>query len=121
MVARWPQVVQQLSNEKITLGMYLAEGRLLALQGDALEIGFPPEYALHQDVLAENANTRLIEKTCAAVFGRSLRVRLRRVSAEKTPAAPAAGAAVRENEDVVREFLERSRDEFDATIITDDE
>ena len=76
----WPHLVKAIRKEKITLGMYLAEGRVLKVNKNRIEVGYSKEYEFHRESLLQQKNLKFIEDMAEKLF--SCKVRLDLISAE---------------------------------------
>ncbi len=70
----WPQFVQAVKKKRMSLGIYLSEGRLLRIRNNILELGFLPEFELHRDSLMDSPNRKRIEEIAGEIFGFPLRI-----------------------------------------------
>lgn len=85
----WPEFLQRLGAQKMSLAAYLAEARPLTLEGGTLTVGLPG-FALHQEVLGVAENRRLITRLLTDLLGSPVTVQYATL--------PDAGAAAASSE-----------------------
>ncbi|MBI2093500.1 MAG: hypothetical protein HYT88_02090 [Candidatus Omnitrophica bacterium] len=58
-VSLWPEFLEKLGQQKMSLSAYLADSRPVALKENVLTVGLP-SFSLHQEVLSHSDNRKLI-------------------------------------------------------------
>ena len=123
-----------MQQQKISLGLFLAEGQLMSVKGNKIKVGFFAEYELHRDSLTENANKKLVEEIAAELIGQPIifnfvhsndlpkveRPQLEEIIKEESPIANAA-AGDPETEDNLNDFIQSTMDFFNGSIVQSDE
>ena len=71
--SRWEAFLERLGKRKMSLASYLMDAKVLGIDGEKIQIGIP-SVALHQEVLSEPENMRVIAGVMSELFGRSLAV-----------------------------------------------
>jgi len=69
----WPRIVKNVRSQKITLGVYLAEGRPVTVQNNRVEVGFPDACEFHRENLIESQNLKLIENAASEFLDQNVR------------------------------------------------
>jgi hypothetical protein len=108
--AIWPAVAEAVTEENGMLGAALGAARPLALEGDRLVVGFPPDAAFVKK--KAEANRELVQRALRALSGHGLRVVY-----ELREDDGAGGPALLGDE----ELIERLRAEFAAEEVFDTE
>ena len=73
LAAVWPQFLDRLASQKMSLAAYLADAKPLTLQDGLLTIGLPG-FALHQEVLSVVENRRLITNVLSGLVKTAVNV-----------------------------------------------
>jgi DNA polymerase-3 subunit gamma/tau len=89
--ALWEDFLRRVRAEKMSAWTYLAGAAPVAVRGDCVVIGFPPDLAFNAEALQSEANRSLLEKHLSELLQRRARVEIR---IEKS--APAAAAVAPE-------------------------
>jgi hypothetical protein len=71
------QLLERVTEKKVSLGTFLGQASALAAEGDALVITVSERQAFLQDALQTPENVALLQAEAAAVAGRALRMRIR--------------------------------------------
>ncbi|MFH1061934.1 MAG: DNA polymerase III subunit gamma/tau [Candidatus Omnitrophota bacterium] len=79
----WPQLVKNVKKQKITLGVYLAEGRPVNVHKNRVEVGFPDECEFHRENLIESQNLKIIEGAASQLLAKDIRLDL--IKCERIP------------------------------------
>jgi hypothetical protein len=82
---RWDEVVAQVKDRKILVGVFLAEIRRAGWEGTTLKLAADE---VHKSLLEARENRELLAQVMARVYGRPLAVRF--IDGADLPAAPAA-------------------------------
>lgn len=87
---RWPEVVETMGKEKISLSHFLEGGTPVEVKDDILSVAFNKEAMFHKERAEERENRNIIEKTLHEVYGKKLKVRFipRENPAETKPHQP---------------------------------
>lgn len=72
----WPQIVKNVKKQKITLGVYLAEGRPVNVHKNRVEVGFADEFEFHRENLIESKNLKIIEGAASQFLAKDIRLDL---------------------------------------------
>ncbi|MBU1043933.1 MAG: DNA polymerase III subunit gamma/tau [Candidatus Omnitrophica bacterium] len=72
----WPQIIKNVKKQKITLGVYLAEGRPVNIHNNKVEVGFPDACEFHRENLIESQNLKIIEQAASEFLDREVRLDL---------------------------------------------
>ncbi len=107
LAARWPNVIQRIGEQKMSLAAYLSETKPLSVAQQQVEVGIPP-FPLHQEILNLPETMRLLERTLSEQLGRALSVRY-----SPLPEPPAGSAPEAALPPVVRDIVKL----FDARIL----
>jgi DNA polymerase-3 subunit gamma/tau len=70
---RWPEVLERLGRQKMSLAAYLTDAKPLGVLGSQIQLGIPA-FALHQEVLNLAEHMRLVERVLGEVFAQPLGV-----------------------------------------------
>jgi DNA polymerase-3 subunit gamma/tau len=127
-IKRWPQLIQMVKKKKMSLGIYLSEGRPLSVRKNLIEVGFLPEFELHRESLLENTNKKRAEEIAAELFGCA--VRIDAVACETLPEtvgfegpreeAPEKPIESEESSDV-NDIIQSAMDIFNGRLVQSDE
>ncbi|MBN1794383.1 MAG: DNA polymerase III subunit gamma/tau [Candidatus Omnitrophica bacterium] len=79
---QWALVVSTLKKEKMSLGTYLSEGRIVGLEGRSLILGFQKAHTFHMETLAEKETKHKIEKLAREITGCPLLIQFRLIETE---------------------------------------
>jgi len=66
----WPSVIDKVKHRKITVGSFLQEGAVLAIQGNCIELGFSMQNGFHIDAIKMSKS--LVEEVLCDIFGKPL-------------------------------------------------
>ncbi len=72
----WPHLVKAVKKEKITLGMYLSEGRIVNAGKNRIKLAYSPEFNFHRESLLEQKNLKFIEEMAEKLFGAKIKLDL---------------------------------------------
>ncbi len=116
---KWNDVICQVKKEKITIGSFLAEGVILGIENNVIQIGFSPSNSFHMDSVTRTAEA--IQTVIQNVYGHSLRIKcLKKDLPEKknrefkTDTQKQEELSTRiQNEPLIKKIVE----DFDAEII----
>ncbi|MFH1459451.1 MAG: DNA polymerase III subunit gamma/tau [Candidatus Omnitrophota bacterium] len=72
----WPQIIKSIKKKKISLGMYLAEGKPINVRGRIIEVGFLDEYEFHRENLVASQNLKIIEESTEDILGKGIKLDL---------------------------------------------
>ncbi len=72
----WPSLIKKLRKDKISIGMYLAEGRPLKVRGNVVEVGFVQDCDFHRENLVELKNLEIIEQAASSLLNTSVKFNL---------------------------------------------
>lgn len=124
--AKWEAFLERLGKRKMSLASYLMDARPLGIDGGKIQIGIP-SVALHQEVLSEPENMRVIAGVMSELFGHSLAVTYTTLpdlpppppapKAEALSAAGAAASAPPVSPLPVPPIVQEIVNLFDATIV----
>ncbi len=70
-VEQWPQVLERIAQQKMSLAAYLMSARPMSIHGHRLDVGLPA-FSLHQEVLTTVEHLRLVEQILRHVFHQPL-------------------------------------------------
>ena len=125
----WPRLIKQVRTKKISLGIYLSEGRPLQVQDNIVDIGFLKEYEFHRENLLELKNLEMIENLASTLLDQKIKMNL--LSCKELPQDDEAEIPVEEEsfsmEEGVQEkqdfngFIQSAMDVFNGRIIQTDE
>ncbi len=87
----WELILQRVQAARVPLYGFLRDGRPSALEGDALTIALPSEFALRNAAQGDNAD--VLATAVEGVLGRRITARFELASGAPTAAAPSAPAA----------------------------
>ena len=109
----WPVFLERLGAEKMSLAAYLAHARPLQLEGGTLTVGLAG-FSLHEEVLSDTENRRLIDQTLSELCKRAIQVRYTTLPepVETIPLVDAAPEAVTSTSPMVQDIVKL----FNATI-----
>jgi len=113
----WPQIIKEVRKKKISLGIYLAEGRLLSTRNNILEVGFLDEYEFHRENLLESGNLKFIEEMASIVLDKKIRFDL--VNCKELPQEKEAEEPLKVQDGFTEQVEESSAEEeedFDSFI-----
>lgn len=57
----WPQLIKELSQKKVSLASFLAEGEPIAFESGVIKIGLPKIHKFHKEVLEKPESRKIIE------------------------------------------------------------
>ena len=106
--ALWPEFLQRLGEQKMSLAAYLAESRPQHVDGAVLTVGLPG-FSLHQEVLTVLESRRLIERLLGELAGATLTVQYATLpepveTPEPADASPGGAGAPPIVQDIVKLF-----------------
>jgi DNA polymerase-3 subunit gamma/tau len=93
----WEDMLSEIRSRNLSLEALLRSGEPLAIEGNALVIGFA--YEFHKGKVSEEENRRLVEDVLGKLVGRVLPVRCILTSREDKPAASSKAAASAEHDE----------------------
>ena len=70
----WQNIINNLSQVKMSVATYLNEGSPVNLKNNILTVSFPKNYSLHKESLERKENKEIIEKVVAQIFNANVRV-----------------------------------------------
>jgi len=112
----WPQVMESIAKQKMSLAAYLAEAKPMGIAGQCVQIGLPAS-ALHREVLSAPDHLRVVEQALEAICACSLQVSYTALpaSARGEAATPwlVSAAASPSTSPIVQDIVQL----FNATII----
>jgi DNA polymerase III subunit gamma/tau len=79
----WPQIVKNVKKQKISVGVYLAEGRPVNIRNNRVEVGFPDACEFHRENLTESQNLKIIEGAASQFLEKNIRLDL--IQCERIP------------------------------------
>ncbi len=126
----WPVLIKQVCKKKISIGMYLSEGRPLKVRGNVVEIGFLKEYEFHRENLMEAKNLAIIEKAASNLL--DVRVKMDMLVCQELPEEKedyelvgeesfSADADIAEEGQDFNDFIQSAMDVFNGRIISSSE
>lgn len=88
----WPTFLERLGSQKMSLAAYLAEARALQLESNILTVGLPG-FRLHQEVLDQQENRRLIERLLTELIKTPVSVQYTTLPQSSSPAEDPKGSS----------------------------
>jgi hypothetical protein len=88
----WPGILAALEQKNPRLEGYLQHARVLAHEGDKLELGFPDNAHIAGEIMQEPKNTTALKEFLREHLGRSLDVKVKLLDEAASAAAPARSA-----------------------------
>jgi DNA polymerase-3 subunit gamma/tau len=82
---RWPQVIERVKKEKITVGACLIEGEPIKFHHPVLTIHFENEFNFHRETVEKSENKKIVEKVLSDIFKASLMIHCLTVESPPTP------------------------------------
>lgn len=70
----WQNIIDGLSQVKMSVASYLSEGEPFAIQGNLLTISFPKSHSLHKESLEKRENKEIVEKSLFEKLNAPLKV-----------------------------------------------
>ncbi|MFH2137482.1 MAG: DNA polymerase III subunit gamma/tau [Candidatus Omnitrophota bacterium] len=130
----WPYVIKALKQKKMSLGLYLAEGRIMEVQGNKIHLGFLPEYDLHRESLEETQNLKLAESVASELLDQPIRITLLCCEAvADNPVAVGVSEDISNNDisdptpipeehegEEISDFIQSAMDVFNGRIVHDE-
>ena len=117
---RWPEITAAIKKKKIALGSILSEGWPTGLDGNRLDISFPPQNGFHISTIENNreqVQSLLYETLGVRLRIQCLRDETGRVTSARSPLLPADRKSefdkLAENNEMVKKII----DTFDADFI----
>ncbi len=117
---RWPEITAAIKKKKIALGSILSEGWPTGLDGNRLDISFPPQNGFHISTIENNreqVQSLLFEALGVRLRIQCLRDETGRVTSARSPLLPADRKSefdkLAENNEMVKKII----DTFDADFI----
>jgi DNA polymerase III subunit gamma/tau len=117
---RWPQITEAIKKKKIALGSILSEGWPTGLDGNRLEISFPPQNGFHISTIDNNreqVQTLLHEALGVRLRVHCLRDETGRVTSARSPLLPADRKSEFDKLAESNEMVKKIIDTFDADFI----
>ncbi len=126
----WPTVLKLVRKNKISTGMYLAEGRPLKVRGNVVEIGFNKECEFHRESLMEFKNLEIIEQAASSLL--DARVKFDLINCKELPKdedddipveadAFSIGADNPQEGQDFNDFIQSAMDVFNGRIVSTNE
>jgi len=127
----WGELIQKVRKKKMSLGMYLAEGRPLKVHGKTIDVGFLYECEFHRENLAEEQNLQLIESAASSLLNKKIKLNL--ISCDELPIKfleePVGSSehfvqeenADADESDDFNSFIQSAMDVFNGRIISSNE
>lgn len=79
----WPQWIERTKQEKMSLGMFLAEGQPIKVEGIVLTVAFPKQFKFHKETLEDTPKRLFLEKILKEISNLDLRLKLVLLAEEK--------------------------------------
>jgi hypothetical protein len=114
--ALWPRLLRRVGEAKVSLGAYLADSRPNRIEGDKLYVGLPG-FALHQEVLSEPDNKKILQELLNEVCGRRFLVDFETLAEHAAMAVAAASEALAADEQGPPALVADIVKLFNATVI----
>ena len=117
----WELILQRVQAARVPLYGFLRDGRPSALEGDALTIALPSEFALRNAAQGDNAD--VLATAVEGVLGRRITARFELASGAPTAAAPSAPAAAAQTPAALPDFTDQIRAaqaKLDAELLPDE-
>ena len=108
----WAKVINFIKGKKISIGTYLAEGRLLKVKNNVLNIGFYRGNALHKEIIEENTNKKFVEESVKNIIGEDLFIQIESIEGEENPDERPDYST----EDRIEEAVEASSNKIDSIV-----
>ncbi len=105
---KWPDLIEHVRMQKMSLGTFLAEGRPVALKDQMLDLVFMADKTFHAEQVRRNE--AYMEEATAEVLGVSLRVRCELDEAE-------AGGAAQDDSEPADERVRMAIEVFDGEVV----
>lgn len=111
--AIWSELIQQVRKKKMSLGMYLSEGRPLKVHGKTVDIGFLYECEFHRENLAEEHNLQMLESIASSLLNKKIKLNL--ITCNELPVKFVEEPVIRD-EHFIQEIDSGESDDFNAFI-----
>ena len=108
----WPEFMERLGKQKMSLFAYLSHAQPLELTGGTLTVGLPG-FALHQEVLSLAENRKLIERLLSELCRAAIKVQYATLPEGTEPAVASAAQPEAEAPPIVQDIVNL----FNATIL----
>ncbi len=117
---KWPEIISEISKERVSLASYLKEASIYSLKNQILTLAFLPKYKFHKEVLENIKNIKFIKSYLVKSLGCNIGIKCIILKEEDTPKDIENSESVSQKKETDI-FINELLDTFGGNIHTDGE
>jgi len=120
----WSKILNFIKTKKMSIGTFLAEGELLKVSDNVLNVGFYKNNSLNKETLEENTNKKFVENAIKNILGENISLNFKSLEGESEKEPGSFGETERKIDQALKAsmnkmdpIVESALDIFDGKIV----